>query len=63
MIRTKYVTTSSKESYDENQILLSIDEGGDLSIIKMKPMQAILLYADQVEALLSFLRNKEMKQK
>ena len=55
-IRTKYISTKSKECKDNNRTLLSIGGDGAISFVKMtKPMQTILLYPDQVKAMLSFI--------
>lgn len=58
-IRTKYITTKSKESIDNNKILLSIDSDGDVSLIQ--DMKGILLYADQVQEFLRFVSLKGEK--
>jgi hypothetical protein len=54
-IRTKYLATKSKESMDNNRILLSIGSDGAISFFHMKDAKAILLYPDQAKAMLRFI--------
>jgi hypothetical protein len=55
-LRTKYISTKSKECINNNRTLVSVGSDGAISFIHMpKPMQSILLYPDQVKALLQFI--------